>query len=359
MLSDMSFMSPSMSPRVSIIVNCYNQGRFLERSVASVLAQSCTDLECIIIDDGSTDDTAAVADRLTHQDPRVRYYRQDNQGLPAARNFGVSQARGQWIQCLDADDWIHPDKILTQLADRPTDASTPAAVLYCDYERVMIQPDGSIGDTQAHVIGQLTPEAMIARMLQPDFLTPTPHPALQQAMLMDRRIFEQGARFPEQFKALGDRYFAIELLVAGVPFVYTPMVGAFYTKHQTNRTNNWNYMRDYYISFYETVHRQHPALRKQCSVGLSYLIDEAIREQDQPSLRRLLPLAAAPITINWMGQDLTLPAPLLPLASQLRRLIPSFVLYKKYRGPRSDRALAAFRKLIPGKAADPATDLSN
>jgi glycosyltransferase involved in cell wall biosynthesis len=344
MLSDMS----SISPRVSIIVNCYNQGCFLERAVASVLGQSFTDLECIIIDDGSTDDTGPIADRLIHQDPRVRYHRQANGGLPAARNFGVTQARGEWIQCLDADDWIHPDKIRTQLAAAPVDGdrSNRAAVLYCDYERVMIQPDGSIGDTQANVIGPLSAEAMIARMLQPDFLTQTPHPALQQAMLMHRQIFEQGARFPEQFKALGDRYFAIDLLVQGVPFVYTPIVGAFYTKHQTNRTNNWNYMRDYYISFYETVHRQHPTLQPQCSVGLSYLIDEAIREQDQPSLQRLLPLAAAPITINWIGRDLTLPAPLLPLASALRRLIPSFVLYKKYRGPRSDRALATFRKLI-------------
>ena len=205
-----------MAPLVSIIVNCYNQAHYLERSVKSVLAQTLTDLECLIVDDGSTDNTRQVAENLMALDSRVRYCYKENGGLPAARNFGVQQAKGEWIQCLDADDWIHEDKTRFQL-EHLKGWENQEIVFYCDYERVFIDADEKIVERQPNLIGNLNSEELIQRLLIPDFLAGSPHPALQQCMLMKRSIFEK-CHFPEEMKALGDRYFGIDILVNGVTF---------------------------------------------------------------------------------------------------------------------------------------------
>lgn len=97
-------------PRVSVIIPCYNHGRFLAGAVASVLAQSLASWEIVIVDDGSADDSAAVAERLIAAQPQraIRLIRQPNQGLSAARNRGIAEARAAYVLTLDADDQIEP-----------------------------------------------------------------------------------------------------------------------------------------------------------------------------------------------------------------------------------------------------------
>jgi len=101
---------------VSVIIPCFNYARFLPDSVASVREQTHTNWECIIVNDGSTDDTAAVAERLAGQDARIKVLHQENRGPSSARNRGLDVALGEYIQFLDADDIIMPGKIALQLA---------------------------------------------------------------------------------------------------------------------------------------------------------------------------------------------------------------------------------------------------
>src|SRR4051812_15947600 len=96
------------APLVSVIVPCFGQAHYLPEAVGSVLAQTFTDWECIIVDDGSPDDTAAVAARLAAGDDRIKIVRQENRGLPGARNAGIRAARGRYILPLDADDRLEP-----------------------------------------------------------------------------------------------------------------------------------------------------------------------------------------------------------------------------------------------------------
>ena len=110
-----------MPPLVSIIVPAYNQSHYLEAAVQSALAQTYADVEVIVVDDGSTDDTRAVAQRLT--DSRVRYVYQENRGLPAARNTGIRHARGSLLSFLDSDDLFLPDKVRLLLAAMEADPS--------------------------------------------------------------------------------------------------------------------------------------------------------------------------------------------------------------------------------------------
>lgn len=96
---------------VSIVIPCYNQGCFLNENLKSVLDQTYSNWECLIIDDGSTDDSAAIAKEWMKKDHRFLYFKQENAGVSAARNFGLSNAKGEWIQFLDADDFISSSKL--------------------------------------------------------------------------------------------------------------------------------------------------------------------------------------------------------------------------------------------------------
>jgi len=106
----------SLNPLVSVIVPCYNQGNFLAEALESLLAQTYPHWECQIIDDGSTDNTKTVAQGYVDMDSRFKYTYQENKGLSAARNLGLKIASGDYIQFLDADDLIAPEKFETQLA---------------------------------------------------------------------------------------------------------------------------------------------------------------------------------------------------------------------------------------------------
>jgi glycosyltransferase involved in cell wall biosynthesis len=100
---------------VSIVIPAFNSKRFVGEAVASVLAQTHDELELIVIDDGSTDDTAAVARAAVGGDSRGRVLSFPNGGLPVARNRGLAEARGEFIAMLDGDDRWAPDKLEKQL----------------------------------------------------------------------------------------------------------------------------------------------------------------------------------------------------------------------------------------------------
>jgi glycosyltransferase involved in cell wall biosynthesis len=95
------------NPRASVVVTCYNLGRFLPEAIDSVRRQTFSDFEIVVVDDGSTEPETADALRRV-SGPDLRVVRTENRGLPAARNVGISLARGEYISCLDADDAFEP-----------------------------------------------------------------------------------------------------------------------------------------------------------------------------------------------------------------------------------------------------------
>jgi glycosyltransferase involved in cell wall biosynthesis len=99
--------------KVSVIIPTYNYGRFIDESLKSVFDQTIQDFEIIVIDDGSTDDTAQ---RIAAYGEKLRYYRQQQKGPAAARNLGIRESKGDFIAFLDADDLWYPTKLEKQLA---------------------------------------------------------------------------------------------------------------------------------------------------------------------------------------------------------------------------------------------------
>ncbi len=100
-------------PQISIIIPVYNVEKYLHRCVDSILAQTFTDFELILVDDGSPDNCGAICDCYMKQDSRVKVIHQKNQGQAAARNHGIAYASGRWIHFVDSDDFIHPQMLET------------------------------------------------------------------------------------------------------------------------------------------------------------------------------------------------------------------------------------------------------
>jgi glycosyltransferase involved in cell wall biosynthesis len=98
-----------MNPTVSVVIPTYNRAAKVRDTIESVLAQTVTDLEVIVVDDGSSDNTGTILGEMFGD--RIRYYAQANQGVSVARNKGIAEARGEWIAFLDSDDLWEKDKI--------------------------------------------------------------------------------------------------------------------------------------------------------------------------------------------------------------------------------------------------------
>ena len=104
-----------MKDKVSIIIPCYNYGEFLTETLASLIYQSHKNWEAIVIDDGSTDNTESIILPLLKKDSRIVFFKQINRGVSAARNLGLQYVSGDFVQFLDADDLLSPQKISLQL----------------------------------------------------------------------------------------------------------------------------------------------------------------------------------------------------------------------------------------------------
>jgi glycosyltransferase involved in cell wall biosynthesis len=110
------------APAFSIIIPCFNQGHFLKDCLNSILVQKTTDWEVWIVNDGSDDNTAELAHQFVEFNSKIHYLYQPNQGLSAARNSGMNQAKGKFLLFLDADDWLETDllsKYLELISSNP------------------------------------------------------------------------------------------------------------------------------------------------------------------------------------------------------------------------------------------------
>lgn len=96
------------SPKISVIVPVYNVDQYLHRCIDSILAQTFTNFELLLIDDGSKDNSGKICDEYAHNDNRIKVFHTQNNGASAARNYGIDKSVGEYISFIDSDDWIEP-----------------------------------------------------------------------------------------------------------------------------------------------------------------------------------------------------------------------------------------------------------
>ena len=109
---------------ISIIIPVYNVKLYLDNCIQSVIQQSYTDFECILVDDGSTDGSSEICDQWAEKDNRIIIVHQPNGGVSSARNKGLEQAKGEYICFIDSDDWVDVDYLsamINNLKEKETD----------------------------------------------------------------------------------------------------------------------------------------------------------------------------------------------------------------------------------------------
>jgi glycosyltransferase involved in cell wall biosynthesis len=209
-----------MTPLISVQMPCYNSAGTLPTALASLVAQTYEAWECIVVNDGSTDDTEEVVNGI--QDPRIRYVRQRHSGGGVARQVALQASRGDFIAILDADDWWYPWKLERQVEFLKAD------------QRISILGAGmAIVDAAGHLAGvrgrgkrdQLVPRRM-------DRLTAPP---MAFGPCIIRREIALKVGFDAAFTVAQDAHFLLRILLAGNTFCVLPEVMYVYTEYQTTK----------------------------------------------------------------------------------------------------------------------------
>jgi len=223
-------------PLFSVIIPVYNGAVTLARAIESVLAQSYAGYEVIVVDDGSTDGSRAVARDFAE---RIRYFRQDNAGVSAARNAGARHARGEWLAFLDADDWYYPDRLRRHAEWIMRDPALD--FLTGDYDYV--RPDGShiARSMEGHASGRAllakaggSPEVVMTEEELGPFVAE--HFGDTHTLSVPRQTFLRLGGYPPGYRVCEDVYFLARLCAASrrVGVVCVPM--AAYVIHDTSAT---------------------------------------------------------------------------------------------------------------------------
>src|SRR5215217_164041 len=207
---------------VSVVIPCYNQAHFLGEAIESVLAQSYPNFEVVVVDDGSMDNTSEVASRY----PEVRYVRQDNQGLSAARNKGVSQSKGSYLVFLDADDRLLPQAL--EVGVRCLEAHPECAFVF-GWHRY-IAADGSIRREQP-------PQPTVAGDPYTTLLQQGNYIGMHATVMYRRAVLEFAGGFDTSLEACEDYdlYFRITM---NFPVCSHTEVVAEYRQHASNMSSN-------------------------------------------------------------------------------------------------------------------------
>lgn len=128
-------------PEISVIVPVYNVEQYLAECISSILSQTFTDFELLLVDDGSPDRCGEICDEYAGKDKRVRVFHQENAGLSCARNKGLEHASGTYIAFVDSDDYVTSTYLQELYASLPADKSQRGTVI-CGFDKLF--PDGSL-----------------------------------------------------------------------------------------------------------------------------------------------------------------------------------------------------------------------
>jgi len=202
-------------PVISVVIAAFNSEKTIQETVESVLNQTFSDFELIVIDDGSTDSTLEVLSRI--KDPRLKVFSYPNAGVAASRNRGIARASGEYVAFLDHDDLWTADKLEAQL--RALQENPQAGVAYSLVH--CIDEAGRF----LHACSRITASGDVyARLLVTDFLDTVSNPLIRKEAL------DQVGGFEESF-ASADDWDILLRLAARYPFVCVPAVQVLYREH--------------------------------------------------------------------------------------------------------------------------------
>ena len=231
--------------KVSVIMPCYNHGEFLMQSVQSILWQTHKELELIIIDDYSTDDSWAVTTKCAADDVRIRPIRHEqNRGLSRSRNDGLQAATGEFIAFCDSDDIWEPEKLSSQLT--LLEENPQYDVVYCD--TLIIDGRGTpTGQrfTDLYPLPKVPSGALFAELVRRNFIN-------IQSVMLRRGCVQAIGPFDEQIELVQDWWYWVRLS-RQFRFLYWPKPLARYRVHA--RSTNLVQQRGYCVNRFRVFRR--------------------------------------------------------------------------------------------------------
>lgn len=214
-------------PKVSAIIPAYNRADFLPRSIGSVLNQTFRDLELIVVDDGSTDNTKAVVEEFARKDNRVKYFWQPNFGGPAGpRNTGIKHASGKYVAFLDSDDEWMPTKVEEQV-NLFEHSAVDTGFAGCDYT---LQEGATI---VTYKLPRFTKDTTFEKLLEHDFIGTATIVMIKNDVLDDVGGFDENLECGEDtdlWLRIAEKY----------KFALAPNILAAYHVHGNNTLMNFH-----------------------------------------------------------------------------------------------------------------------
>jgi succinoglycan biosynthesis protein ExoO len=222
-----------MKPIVSVVVANYNGERHLADALRSILAQSLTELEVLLVDDASRDRSVAIAEAIAATDSRLRILRlASNVGPAAARNHAIAASRGTWIAVVDSDDYIHPERLQRLVTVAEADDADIVAddqLVFDDDHRA--PPRRLLGRALTSAASWITPvqyaraNRLLARATPLGYLKP---------LIRASMLTEQHVRYNEDLRIAEDYDLILRLLVRGARFRLLPELLYFYRRHDAS-----------------------------------------------------------------------------------------------------------------------------
>ena len=277
---------------ISVIVPVYNVAQYLEKSIASIQQQTYQNLEIILVDDGATDESGRLCEKIAEQDERVLVYHKENEGLSQARNDGLKQAHGDYVIFIDSDDYIHPEMIASlyqQLVKEDADVSSCGVMnVYANSESPQTenQDDYFICDTETflreYLIGEKIPGTICNKLIKKEIAA--------------QLTFPKGLIYE-------DAYYHFDLIKVAKKYVVNTKPYYYYF-HRGDSITTKPYAEkdlayiDIYQKFYNEVVKEYPKLKDVAFFRLAYayffildkmLLDENFKEfKDFPRIYRYL-----------------------------------------------------------------------
>ena len=211
-------IEPLSNPLISVVIPTYNSAEFLVQALNSVLNQTYTNYEIIVIDDGSTDNTSQAIESYRSQ---IKYFYQDNQGVAAARNKGMELARGEFVAFLDADDLFLPQKLRQQIATFT--ANPDAGMVISGWHLTNAQGEITADIELWHSLPQLDLKTWLYWK-----------PVLPSATMIRRHWLKKAGGFPSATIPVEDVEYFLKLVLQGCQAVWCPHIGTIYRQVNPN-----------------------------------------------------------------------------------------------------------------------------